>query len=67
MLVRTHTDFAPWTVIRANDKRRARIAVIRSVLDALDYAGRSEAAIGTTDEAIVRAAPDFLTEAANGE
>ncbi len=67
MLVRTHTDYAPWTVIRANDKRRARIAVIRSVLDALDYAGRSEAAIGKTDEAIVRPAPDFLNDAAAGD
>jgi polyphosphate kinase 2 (PPK2 family) len=25
MLKETHTDFAPWTVIRANDKRRARL------------------------------------------
>ncbi|MGO7668262.1 polyphosphate kinase 2, partial [Rhizobium ruizarguesonis] len=25
MLKENHTDFAPWTVIRANDKRRARL------------------------------------------
>lgn len=64
MMVRSHSDVAPWTVVRANDKRRARIAVIRCVLNALDYAGRDEKAIGDTDEQIVRPAPDFLTEAA---
>ena len=32
MLERTHSDHAPWTVVRSNDKRRARINVIRHIL-----------------------------------
>ena len=37
---RTHTGHAPWTVIRADDKRRARIAVIRAILGSVPYEGR---------------------------
>ena len=37
-LDRTHTERQlPWTVIRSDDKRRARLAAIRHVLQALDY------------------------------
>ncbi|TRD23551.1 polyphosphate kinase 2 [Palleronia caenipelagi] len=37
---RSHSDHAPWTVIRADDKRRARIAVIRTILQQVHYDGR---------------------------
>ncbi len=37
---RSHTDQAPWTVIRADDKYRARIAAIQSLLGAVEYAGK---------------------------
>ncbi len=36
----THSDHAPWTIVRSDDKRRARIAAIRSVLRQIDYAGK---------------------------
>ncbi|MEB8386160.1 polyphosphate kinase 2 [Rhodobacteraceae bacterium KMM 6894] len=51
-LTRTHTDAAPWTVIRSDDKRRARLAAIRRVLHAVDYVGKDTAAIGTIDSTI---------------
>ena len=51
-LARTHTKAAPWTVIRADDKRRARVNAIRAVLTPLSYAGKSNDAIGTTDPKI---------------
>ena len=38
---RTHLPDAPWTVIRADDKRRARVAAIRTVLSSVDYDGKS--------------------------
>ena len=41
MFRETHTEAAPWTVIRSEDKRRARLAVIRSVLQRLDYPGKN--------------------------
>lgn len=37
MFERTHSHAAPWTVIRAECKRRARLAAFRRVLSALDY------------------------------
>ncbi|MEO0343095.1 MAG: polyphosphate kinase 2 [Pseudomonadota bacterium] len=38
---RTHSNEAPWTVLRTDDKRRARINAIRHVLGDIDYDGRS--------------------------
>ena len=40
MLARTHNPMAPWTVVRANEKRAARLNVIRDLLSRLDYAGK---------------------------
>ncbi|WP_294610029.1 polyphosphate kinase 2 [uncultured Roseovarius sp.] len=51
-LTRSHSDHAPWTVIRADDKRRARLAAIRSVLTSIDYARKDSRAIGALDPAI---------------
>jgi polyphosphate kinase 2 (PPK2 family) len=36
-LDRTHSDIAPWTIVRSDDKRRARLNAIRTVLSGLDY------------------------------
>ncbi|MGQ3296125.1 MAG: polyphosphate kinase 2 [Shinella sp.] len=60
MLKATHTDRAPWTVIHANDKRRARINLIRHILTTLDYEGKDEKAIGEIDDKIVGSGPGFL-------
>ena len=60
MLERTSTDHAPWTIVRSNDKRRARLNAMRHVLSRLDYEGKDEAAIGTIDELIVGEGKAFL-------
>ncbi len=62
MFSRTHTAYAPWIVIRANDKRRARIAAMRRVLQSLPYAGRDLNAIGKADPKIIGDGPAFLKE-----
>lgn len=51
-LERSHTAAAPWTVIRSDDKRRARLAVIRAVLQGLDYDGKNEELVRAPDPAI---------------
>jgi len=43
---------APWTVILSDDKKRARIATIQTVLRAIDYKGRDLKAIGEIDTKI---------------
>lgn len=59
MLKRTDTSYAPWMVIRANDKLRGRLNVIRNVLDRLDFAGKSPDAIGEIDRKICLSAEEF--------
>lgn len=51
-LERTHTHETPWTVIRADDKYRVRLAAIQTVLDGVDYAGKDPVAIGAIDAKI---------------
>ncbi len=53
MMKATHTSAAPWTVVLSNDKRRARLEVIRHVLNAVDYPGRDLGIIGKADRRIV--------------
>ena len=60
MLQRTDTPHARWTVIRANDKRRGRINVIRTVLDRLEFTGKDRSAIGDIDPKIRLSADEFL-------
>jgi hypothetical protein len=40
-------------VVRANDKRRARINVVRRILTEVPYAGKDKGVIGELDEKIV--------------
>jgi polyphosphate kinase 2 len=42
MLARTHTAEAPWSIVKADDKRLARINVIRDMLGRLHYAGKRD-------------------------
>ncbi len=53
MLRFTHTSTAPWTIILANDQRRARLETIRAVLLATEYEGKDVKAIGKPDANIV--------------
>jgi polyphosphate kinase len=62
MLEKTDTEFAPWTTIRANDKRRARINIIRTVLRAIPFEGRDLKLIGEVDKKIVLSGKDFLAK-----
>jgi polyphosphate kinase 2 len=45
MLARTHNSVTPWTVVRADDKRSARINLIKNLLARLHYDGKDEAAL----------------------
>jgi polyphosphate kinase 2 len=48
-LARSHTRAAPWTVILSDDKCRARIAAIQTLLHAVDYVGKNKDLIGEPD------------------
>jgi polyphosphate kinase len=61
MFRRTHTPETPWTVVRSNDKKRARLESMRSLLAQFDYDGKDPQAVGDPDPLIV-GAPDSLHE-----
>ncbi|MFI6035990.1 polyphosphate kinase 2 [Streptomyces sp. NPDC051315] len=56
----TDTAHAPWTVVKSNDKRRARLEAMRSLLHRIDYAAKDEEAVGKPDPLIVGAAATLL-------
>ncbi|WP_077221933.1 polyphosphate kinase 2 [Rathayibacter sp. VKM Ac-2630] len=46
MLAATDTDDAPWTVVKSNDKKRARLEAMRHVLSLYEYDGRDDEVVG---------------------
>ncbi|MFJ6728427.1 polyphosphate kinase 2 [Streptomyces sp. NPDC091281] len=56
----TDTEHAPWTVVKSNDKRRARLEAMRSLLHRVDYAAKDPEVVGTPDPLIVGAAATLL-------
>jgi len=53
MFFHTDTTDAPWTVLKSNDKKRARIAALRHVLHTLDYADKDHELVGEPDASIL--------------
>jgi len=45
MLARTHHPGAPWTVVRADNKRLARVNLIQDLLTRLHYRRKDEGAL----------------------
>jgi polyphosphate kinase 2 len=53
MFFYTDTADAPWTVVKSNDKKRARLEAIRYVLNRFDYEDKDTEIVGTPDLNIV--------------
>jgi polyphosphate kinase len=60
MFAATDVDHAPWTVIKSNDKKRARLEALRVVLHRLPYEGKDADVVREPDPNIVVAAADLL-------
>lgn len=45
MFSKTHTSFSPWIIVKANNKRKARLESIRYVLSTLEYEGKENAGV----------------------
>jgi len=52
MLKQTHSHTSPWAVIRSNDKHRAHVNAVKSILNKVDYDGRNMSLDYTVDENI---------------
>ncbi len=57
----THTEHAPWTVVKSNDKKRARLEAIKHVLLMFDYNGKDSEVIGEPDKLLI-GPPSVLSE-----
>ena len=53
MFKQTDTAFAPWTMVKSNDKKRARIGAMRYVLNQFDYPRRDDTVVSIPDPLIV--------------
>ena len=53
MFFYTDTADAPWTVVKSNDKKRARLEAIRHVLEQFDYEGKDPEVVGEPDRKII--------------
>ncbi len=58
----TDTEAAPWTVVKSNDKKRARIEAMRSVLARVEYADKDHEVVGEPDPRVVGPAATLLEE-----
>jgi polyphosphate kinase len=57
----TETEWAPWTVVKSNDKKRARLEAIKYVLRKFDYEGKDSSVIGELDKLLI-GPPSVLSE-----
>lgn len=53
MFLATDTEVAPWTVVKSNDKKRARLEAMKWVLNAFDYDGKDASVIGQNDSLVI--------------
>ncbi|MDZ8171657.1 polyphosphate kinase 2 [Microbacterium xanthum] len=53
MFRRTDKKHAPWTIVRSNDKKRARLNAMRFFLNQFEYEGKDHAVIGEPDPQLV--------------
>jgi polyphosphate kinase 2 len=60
MFLRTDTDYSPWTTVKSNDKKRARLNAMRHFLSRLDYADKDPDVVGQPDPLIVARGRDAI-------
>ncbi|MEP5759612.1 MAG: polyphosphate kinase 2 [Litoreibacter sp.] len=57
----THSRAAPWTIVRSDDKRRARIAAIQTILNSVDYPDKNRDVVAQPDPSIC-GGPDIWSD-----
>ena len=60
MIRRTDTEWAPWTTVKSNDKKRARINAMRAFLARFDYDGKDAEIVARPDPRIVQRGIDAV-------
>jgi polyphosphate kinase 2 len=57
MFLRTSHGLAPWRIVRADQKKRARLALLRDLLDSFAYPGKKNALVEPDRETVTMWAP----------
>jgi polyphosphate kinase 2 len=60
MLLRTHTAIAPWHIVRTNNKRLARLNLIRDILSRLHYVGKKNKLVQPDADIAFEFTPDCI-------
>ncbi len=61
MFAASDTEAAPWAVVLANDKRRARLNLIRHVLSGVDYPGKDKKLVSAIDPRVI-GGPELIAD-----
>ncbi len=60
MIRRTDTEWSPWTTVKSNDKKRARVNAMRAFLSRFDYEDKDARVVGAADPLIVQRGIDAV-------
>ena len=60
MIRRTDSEWAPWTTVKSNDKKRARVNAMRYFLSQFDYDDKDAEIVGTPDPLLVQRGTDAV-------
>ena len=53
MLSATHTESAPWTIVKSDNKKKARINAIKHILNFVDYPNKIDSKKIVVDDKII--------------
>ena len=59
MFMATDTRFSPWTVVKSDDKKRARLACMRFLLSQIPYSNKDSKTAGSPDPSILSRKEDI--------
>jgi polyphosphate kinase 2 (PPK2 family) len=62
MIEHTDTDYAQWTSIKSNDKKRARINAMRFFLNQFEYEGKDPDVVYPADPLLVQRGRDSIKD-----
>jgi len=61
MLMHTHKSLTPWTVIKSDDKKRARLAAMQLILNSMPYTNKNTEVVTEPDPLLVSSAAEVLS------
>jgi polyphosphate kinase 2 len=67
MFTATDTDECPWTVVKSDDKKRARLNAMRYVLNSFPYRDKDEERVGLVDNRLVGRATEMHEREERGD